>query len=78
MKKILAICFSPDKGGLELYLVKMIDHFNKKFSNVYGLFCPDSYIAKNIQSPHLILKKPSFFTFISRIWTTLDLSLIHI
>ena len=60
MKKILAICFSPDKGGLELYLVKMIDHFNKKFSNVYGLFCPDSYIAKNIQSPHLILKKPSF------------------
>ena len=72
MKKILAICFSPDKGGLELYLVKMIDHFNKKFSNVYGLFCPDSYIAKNIQSPHLILKKPSFLTFISRIWTTLD------
>mgnify|MGYP001295162646 CR=1 FL=1 len=72
MKKILAICFSPDRGGLELYLVKMIDHFNGKFSNIYGLFCPDSYIAKNIESPHLILKKPSVLTYVSRIWTTLN------
>ena len=72
MKKILAICFSPDKGGLELYLVKMINHFNGKFSNVYGLFCPDSYIAKNIRSPYLILKKPNLFVYISRIWSTLN------
>jgi len=30
MNKILAICTSPDKGGLELYFVNMVNYYHKK------------------------------------------------
>ena len=44
---MLAICTSPDKGGLELYFIKFIKHYDDEKS-VYVACSKNSYISKNI------------------------------
>jgi len=60
MKKILAICTSPDKGGLELYFVKMVNHYHKT-NNVTSVCRSNSEIYKIIESPIINIKKISLF-----------------
>ena len=61
MNKILAICTSPDKGGLELYFVNMINHFNSGEQNIVAVCKKDSQILKLIKSPVIEVTKISIF-----------------
>ena len=46
MNKMLAICMSPDQGGLELYFLKFARYYNN--DNLFVACTRNSYIAKNI------------------------------
>ena len=45
MNKILAICTSPDRGGLELYFTKFVEHYHRK---------------QNSTSLHTVVRKNSY------------------
>ncbi|MEC8085743.1 MAG: glycosyltransferase family 4 protein [Pseudomonadota bacterium] len=47
MNRLLALCTSPDQGGLELYFIKFIKYYDDKKS-VYVACAKDSYISENI------------------------------
>ena len=51
MNKILAICTSPDKGGLELYFVKLVNYYHNKKLPIISVCQDDSLISKIIRSP---------------------------
>ena len=61
MNKILAICTSPDKGGLELYFVNMVNHFHFSEKNIVAICKEDSQILKLIKSPTIGVTKTSIF-----------------
>ena len=46
MNKMLALCMSPDQGGLELYFLKFAKYYNN--DNLFVACTRNSYIAKNI------------------------------
>ena len=60
MNKILAICTSPDKGGLELYFVNMVNHYHKK-NAVISVCRNNGEINKIIKSPVIRINKISIF-----------------
>ena len=84
MKKILAICTSPDKGGLELYFVKLANYYYKNNSNIISLCQWDSSISKIINSPIIYISKTSFINvwvkayLISRKVKNQNISIIHV
>ena len=47
MNKMLALCMSPDQGGLELYFLKFIKYYNND-NNLFVACTRNSYITKNI------------------------------
>ena len=47
MNRLLAICTSPDQGGLELYFLKFIKHYEKQ-KGFHVACAKNSYISKNI------------------------------
>lgn len=47
MNRLLALCTSPDQGGLELYFLKFIKHYEKE-EGFYIACSKNSYISKNI------------------------------
>ena len=47
MNRLLAICTSPDQGGLELYFLKFIKHYQKQ-KDFHVACAKNSYISKNI------------------------------
>ena len=57
MNKILAICTSPDKGGLELYFVKLVNYYHKNNLNIISLCRHNSLISKIIHGPIIFVKK---------------------
>lgn len=57
MNKILAICTSPDKGGLELYFVNMVNHYHTNQKNITAVCKENSQISKLIKSPILGITK---------------------
>ena len=61
MNKILAICTSPDKGGLELYFVNMVNHFHLSEKNITAVCQEDSQISKLVKSPVIGVTKTSIF-----------------
>ncbi len=66
MNKILAICTSPDKGGLELYFVNMVNHFHSVNQNIIAVCKKDSQISKLIKSPVININKISAFNIFYR------------
>ena len=84
MNKILAICTSPDKGGLELYFVKLINHYHEKTSNIVALCRHDSLISKIINSPVINIKKINFINCWFQIFIILkkikneNINIIHV
>ena len=84
MKKILAICTSPDKGGLELYFVKLANYYHKNNSNIISLCQWDSSISKIINSPIIYISKTSFINvwvkayLIARKVKNQNISIIHV
>jgi L-malate glycosyltransferase len=61
MNKILAICTSPDKGGLELYFANMVNHFHFSEKNIVAVCKEHSQILKLIKSPVIGVTKTSIF-----------------
>ena len=57
MNKILAICTSPDKGGLELYFVNMVNYFHSVDQNITAVCKKNSKISKLIKSPVININK---------------------
>ena len=47
MNKILAICTSPDRGGLELYFTKFVEYYYRK---------------KSLTSLHTVVRKNSYIS----------------
>ncbi|MAJ81329.1 MAG: hypothetical protein CMF41_00255 [Legionellales bacterium] len=47
MDRLLALCMSPDQGGLELYFLKFVEFFQKKH-DVFVACVENSYITKHI------------------------------
>ena len=60
MKKILAICTSPDKGGLELYFVKLANYYHKNNLNIISLCQQNSPISRIINSPIIYISKINY------------------
>ena len=47
MNRLLALCTSPDQGGLELYFLKFTRHYEKQ-KGFHVACSKNSYISKNI------------------------------
>ena len=84
MNKILAICTSPDKGGLELYFVKLINHYHEKTSNIVALCRYESLISRIINSRIINIKKINFINCWFQIFIILkrikneNINIIHV
>ena len=84
MNRILAICTSPDKGGLELYFVKLVNYYHAKNLNITALCRHESPISKIIDSPVFCIKKINFINFwfqiiiISKKIKNENISIIHV
>ncbi|MBH44514.1 MAG: glycosyl transferase [Gammaproteobacteria bacterium] len=62
MKKILAICTSPDIGGLELYFTKMVNYY--KDNSVSAVCRKNSEIEKRIPDSRIAISKISIFNIL--------------
>ncbi len=84
MNKILAICTSPDKGGLELYFVKLVNHYHKNDLNIISLCRHNSLISKIIDSPIIFVKKINILNILLNIISILkkineeNINIIHV
>tara|TARA_B100000035_G_scaffold312530_1_gene324200 strand:- start:2877 stop:3956 length:1080 start_codon:yes stop_codon:yes gene_type:complete len=47
MNRLLALCTSPDQGGLELYFLNFIKHYEKR-KGFYIACSKNSYVSKNV------------------------------
>ena len=83
MKKILAICSSPDQGGLELYFISLINYFSDK-RNIYTATRSNSFISNKIHTQSVSIKKNSFFNIFHNVKKILnfvaenDIDIIHV
>ena len=48
INKVLALCLSPDQGGLELYFTKLVQHYRNMGYKMHAACMKSSYIAKSI------------------------------
>ena len=68
MNKILAICTSPDKGGLELYFVKLVKYFYSKKFSIISVCQRNSPISKIIPSPIIYIEKLSYLNILYNVY----------
>jgi len=84
MNKILAICTSPDKGGLELYFVKLVNHYHVKHRNITAVCRDNASITELINTNTLNIKKINFiniFYFVNKIRKYINkekINIIHV
>ena len=71
MKKILAICSSPDQGGLELYFISLVNYFSDK-GNMYSATCGNSFISNKVKTNNVSIKKNNFINIFHNVKKTLD------
>ena len=62
--KILAICLSPDQGGLELYFIKLIKYYKMLGRNIHVGCSRKSYITQTITSNKIECHKEGVFRLI--------------
>jgi glycosyltransferase involved in cell wall biosynthesis len=48
INKVLALCLSPDQGGLELYFTKLVKHYRNMGYKMHAACMQSSYIEKSI------------------------------
>ena len=83
MKKILAICSSPDQGGLELYFISLVNYFLDK-GNIYSAILDNSFISKKIKTRNISIKKNNFLNLFQNVKKILafveenDIDIIHV
>jgi len=66
MKKILAICSSPDQGGLELYFISLVNYFIDK-GNIYSVTLDNSFISHKIKTRNISIKKNNFLNIFQNV-----------
>ena len=83
-KNLLEVCFSPDLGGLELYMCKCSKEFEKDF-NVFNIISKESKLEnyfKNTKNTIALRRKSSFSLFLSyklaKIIDKKDIDIIHL
>ncbi len=84
MNKVLALCLSPDQGGLELYILKLLKYYNESGQNITVACSKGSYISKNINSNKIecyssgLFKKVFNFFMIRKHIIDNNLTIIHV
>jgi len=84
MNKILAICTSPDKGGLELYFAKLVNYFYSQNKQVWAICRENSAIESSLNIQPLTIKKVSVLNIfiqalsICKIINKNNINIIHI
>ncbi len=84
MNKILAICTSPDKGGLELYFVDLINHYHSKNESILPVCKKDSMIHKKVTPDPILVNKINIFNVflyairIAKIVDKNNIKIIHV
>ena len=63
-EKILAICLSPDQGGLELYFIKLIKYYKQLGRNIHVSCSKKSYISQIIADNKVECDQKGLFRFI--------------
>ena len=71
MKKILAICSSPDQGGLELYFISLVNYFLDK-GNIYSATRSNSFISQKIKTRNISIRKNNFLNIFQNVKKILD------
>ena len=83
MKNILAICTSPDRGGLELYFVSFVNFFSQ-YNSIFTVCSSNSFISSKISSPLFYLRKNKIIYVLIKIKSLLNfikennIDLIHV
>jgi glycosyltransferase involved in cell wall biosynthesis len=64
INKVLALCLSPDQGGLELYFIKLIQHYKNIGYKIHVGCTKNSYISNSIIHNKIECTDRSFFKYI--------------
>ena len=64
INKVLALCLSPDQGGLELYFIKLIQHYKNIGYNIHAGCSKNSYISNSIIHNKVECTDSLFFKYI--------------
>ncbi len=84
INRVLALCLSPDQGGLELYVLKLLKYYHKNNQNIPVACSKNSYIAQNTKSDKIecfssgILKNIMNFFLIRKYMIKKNLDIIHV
>ena len=82
--KVLAICLSPDRGGLELYFMKLVQYYKNHGHNIHVACSKYSYISKSIKDNKVecvqtgLLKTLSNFFILRSFIVTNKLTILHV
>ena len=61
INKVLALCLSPDQGGLELYFTKLVHHYRNMGYKMHAACTKKSYITKSIINNKVECTHKGFF-----------------
>ena len=64
INKVLALCLSPDQGGLELYFTKLVQHYRNKGDKIHAACVKKSYISKIITYNKVECTPKGFFKYL--------------
>ena len=64
INKVLALCLSPDQGGLELYFTKLVQHYRNMGYKMHAACAKSSYITKSIINNKVECTHKGFFQYI--------------
>ena len=68
INKVLALCLSPDQGGLELYFIKLIQHYKNIGHNIHVGCSKNSHISNTIVKNKVECTNIVFFKYIINIF----------
>ena len=68
INKVLALCLSPDQGGLELYFIKFIQHYKNIGYNIHVGCTKNSHISNSIIHNKVECTNNVFFKYIKNVF----------
>ncbi len=84
ISKVLALCLSPDKGGLELYIIKLFQHYKGSSHDLHIGCSKNSYISENVDDNKIectnrgIFKTAINFFILRRYIITNKINILHV
>ncbi len=76
MNRLLALCLSPDQGGLELYVLKLTNHYSQD-KNFFIACSENSYICENASKNRVKCKSTGIFKIIHNFFILKKFILAH-